>query len=149
MDAYQGEGAISDARQQLCYDLLSGEYEVLESSIFQSDQFWVVLRRVHTRNEVKILRDITPLIFPSAELICIRGNGYLEHLIEELSGDWTRCSTTASPQPKPDFAVGLMSSAFTDAKLLKLKRYTVPDRATLFTKDVYFPFLMYKVKCCD
>ena len=149
MDAYQDEGAISDACQQLCSDLLSGEYEAPEGSIFQGDQFWAVLRRVHTWNKLRVFRDITPLIVPSAELLCIRGNDHLEHLIEELSGDWTRCSTTAGPQPKPDFAVGLMSSAFTDAEILKLKCYTAPDRATLFTEDVYFPFLMCEVKCGD
>ena len=149
MDAYEGEGAIPDTCQQLYNDLLSGEYEAPESSIFRGDQFWAVLRRVHTRNEMRVFGDITPLIVPSAELLCIRGNDHLEHFIEELSGDWTRCSTTASPQPKPDFAVGLMSSAFTDAELLKLKCYTAPDRATLFTEDVYFPFLVCEVKCGD
>ena len=149
MDEYQGEGAISDACQQLCNDLLSGEYETPESSIFQGDQFWAVLRRVRTRNELRIFRDITPLIVPSAELLCIRGNDHLEHLTEELSGDWTRFRPTAGPQPKPDIAVGLMSSAFTDVELLKLKCYTAPDRATLFTEDVYFPFLMCEVKSGD
>ena len=39
MDAYQDEGAISDACQQLCSDLLRGEYEAPEGSILQGDQF--------------------------------------------------------------------------------------------------------------
>ena len=110
MDAYQGQAAILDACQQLCNDLLSGEYEAPESSTFQGDQFWAVLRRVHIRNDIRVFRDITPFIVPSAELLCIRGNDHSEHLIEELREDWTRCSTTAAPQPKPIFAVELMSS---------------------------------------
>ena len=147
MDEYQDQATVSDACQQFCNDLLSGDYEAPEHSIFQDDQFWTVLRRVRTRNELRVFRDVTPSIVPSAELLCIRGDHHLEHLIEEMSVDWTRCSTTAGPQPKPDFAVGLMSSAFTDAEILKLKYYTAPDRTTLFTDDVYFPFLICEVKC--
>lgn len=73
---------------------------------------------------------------PSAELFFICGNHDLEHLTEELDAVWTKCSTLAGPQPKPHLAIGLMSSAFTDKEILKLKSYTAPDRATLFTEHV-------------
>ena len=40
-----------------------------------------------------------------------------------------------------------MSSAFTEEEILKLKSYTAPNRATLVTENLYFPFLMCEVKC--
>jgi len=149
MDANHDQATISDACQQLCNDLLSGEHEPSEHSLFQGDQFWTVLRRVRTRNEPRVFRDITPLIVPSVENLYICGNHHLEHLTEELNAVWTKCTTLAGPQPKPDFVIGLMSSAFTDEEILKLKSYTTPDRATLFTENMYFPFLMCEAKCGD
>ncbi|KAK2756539.1 hypothetical protein FQN54_005432 [Arachnomyces sp. PD_36] len=149
MDAYPNRKAISDSCQQLCSDLLSGEYEPPESSHFHGDRFWTILQRVRTRNESRVFRDITPSIVPSAELLYAHGNCHLEHLAEEVNAVWTKCTTLAGPQPKPDFAVGLMPSAFTEEEALKLKIYTTPDRATFFTENMYFPFLMCEAKSVD
>lgn len=136
MDAYQGQATISDSCQQLCNDLLSNEYEHPEHSFFQDDRFWTVLRRLRSQSEPRVFRDIMPSIVPSAELFFIRGNHDLEHLTEELDAVLTKCSTFAGPQSKPHLAIGLMSSAFTDEEILKLKSYTAPDRATLFTENM-------------
>jgi hypothetical protein len=149
MYAYQSPVAISDACQQLCNNLLSGEYEAPKNSLFQDDRFWTVFRRLLTRNKPRVFRDITPLIVPSAELLYINGNHHLEHLVEEVNGVWTKCTTLAGPHSKPDFAVGFMSSAFTEEEILKLKSYSTPDRATLFTEEMYFPFLVCEAKDGD
>lgn len=84
---------------------------------------------------------------PLVELLYLRGCHHLEHLTEELDAEWTKCSSFAGPQPKPDFCVGLMSSAFTEEEILELKSYTAPNRATLVTEHLYFPFLTCQAKC--
>ncbi|KAI9807768.1 MAG: hypothetical protein M1825_005073 [Sarcosagium campestre] len=143
------QAIISATYQQLYDNLLSGDYEVSHQTLFQDDEFRKLLRRVRNRNETRIFRDVTPLIVPSAELLYIHGDDHLEHLTEELNAEWIKCSTLAGPRPKPDLAVGLMSSAFTDEELLKLKHYSAPNRAIQVTDNMYFPFLMCEAKCGD
>ena len=147
MNAHQRQATASNDCLRLCDDLLSSEYDPPDRSLFHGDLFWTVLDRVHARNESRVCRDVMPSIVPSAELLYLQGSDHLEHLTEELNAEWTKCSTLAGPQPKPDFCVGLMSSAFTEEEILKLKSYTAPSRATLVTENLYFPFLMCEVKC--
>jgi len=52
------------------------------------------------------------------------------------------------PKPRPDFAAGVSSSAFTE-EISKLKNHTSWERATLFTDDMYFPFLLCEAKSGD
>jgi hypothetical protein len=147
MNAHQRQVAASNDCQQLCDDFLNSEYDTPDHSPFNGDMFWTALDRVRSRNELRVRRDVTPLIMPSAELLYLHGCVDLEHLIEELDAEWSKCSSLAGPQPKPDFCVGLMSSAFTEKEILKLKSYTAPNRATLVTEHLYFPFLTCEVKC--
>jgi hypothetical protein len=121
MNAHRRQAAASNACQQLCNDFLNSEYDTPDHSPFHGDLFWTALDRVRSRNEWRVRRDITPWIMPSAELLYLRGCDHLEHLTEELDAEWTKCSSFAGPQPKPDFCVGLMSSAFTEEEILKLK----------------------------
>lgn len=147
MGKYLGQATISDTCKELCVILLSGEYESPEHSLFQDNSFWITLEKVRSKNEARVVRDITPSVVPSAELLYTRGDQDLQYLTEEISADWTKCTYLAGPRPKPDYAVGLISSAFTDDEVQKLKLYTSPAKATLFTGDFYFPFLMCEVKC--
>lgn len=149
MDAFQGQTNISNDCQELCNILLSRKYDPPIDSLFKDDRFWVALQRVRNRNESRVFRDITPFIVPSAELLYIRGLDHLEHLTEELNAEWTKCTALAGPRPKPDFCVGLSSSAFTEEEVSKLKLYTAPNRATLVTEQLYFPYFMCEVKCGD
>ena len=149
MDILKGNGLVSDDSKSLCVRLRSGKDSVPRHTSFPKEKFLFVFERVRNRNEQRVYRDITPLIVPSAELLFLNGESELEHLTEEVSADWTKCTTLAGPQPRPDFAVGLMSSVFTDEELIKLKHYTASERATLFTENMYFPFLMCEAKCGD
>jgi hypothetical protein len=142
MNARQRQATASNDCQQLCKDLLNCEYDIPDDSLFHGELFWAVLDRVHIRNKSRVSRDIMPSIVPSAELLYLRGSDHLEHLTEELNAVWTECSALAGPRPKPDFCVGLMSSAFTEEEILKLKSYTAPNKPTLVTENLYFPFLM-------
>lgn len=53
-----------------------------------------------------VLRDVTPLIVPSAEIVFSYGAKKLEHLIEEINVSWSKCDPLAnSPIPQPDYSV--------------------------------------------
>ena len=106
------------------------------------------MESVRRRNEARVVRDITPLIVPSTELLYARrGILHLQHLTEEINAEWTKCICLAGPRPKPDYAIGFMPSAFTVDEVMKLKSYTAPEKATLFTEHLYFPFIICEVKC--
>jgi len=107
----------------------------------------MILERVRSKNEARVVRDIIPSLIPSAELLYIHGASNHQHLTEEINAEWTKCICLAGPSPKPDFAVGFMSSAFDDDEIEKFKSYTAPGKATLFTGKLYFPFVMCEVKC--
>ncbi|KAI9779374.1 MAG: hypothetical protein M1816_003601 [Peltula sp. TS41687] len=146
MHQHLGQATISDTCKMVCATLLAGRYEGPKHSLFQGNLLGRILARVRSRNEARVLRDITPSLVPSAELLFIRGASHLEHLTDELNAEWVKCIPLAGPRPKPDFAVGLMSSAFTDNEVEKLKTYTAPEKPTLFTGNSYFPFLVCEVK---
>lgn len=79
------------------------------------------------------------------------GSTNLEHLREEINTVWTKCICLASgPRPKPDFAVGLKASAFTEKELEKLTPYVGGYNETCYfkvTKNIFFPFLTCEAKC--
>jgi len=146
MYEHLGHATISDTSKELCTTLLDADYEPPEHTLFQGDSFWITLDRVRSRSEARVVRDITPYIVPSAEILCTRGISGLEYLTEEINAEWSKCIPLAGPQPKPDFAVGLPQSAFTDIEIEKLKYYKAPQKPTLFTGNLYFPFLLCEVK---
>lgn len=151
MDHQLGEAAISNDCKQLCATLVDATYEPPENSLFQEDLFWRVLNNVRSRNEARVVRDVSPYIVPSAELLFLRGALEHEYLTEEIQAEWTKCVTLAGPQPKPDYVVGFPTSAFTKNEIAKLKWYNgTPEKPTakptIFTTDLYFPFLTCEVE---
>ena len=141
-----GEATISSDCKQLCTTLISATYEPPKHSLFEGDLFWKVLNTVGSRSEARVVRDISPYIAPSAEILFLRGASKLECLTEEIQAEWTKCVSLAGPQAKPDFVVGFPSSAFTDNEIERLKYYSAPEKPTLFTGDLYFPFLICEAK---
>ncbi|KAL8924719.1 MAG: hypothetical protein Q9208_003909 [Pyrenodesmia sp. 3 TL-2023] len=138
---------VTAQSQSLCEDLQKGNYDLPLNPLYHDDAFTVLLERLRSRNEARVLRDLTPMILPSVEHLDILGCPAMSHLTEELDVEWIKCLSLAGPRPKPDRSVGLRSSAFSDEELVKLRSYTAPNRATLFTENMYFPFLMGEVKC--
>lgn len=119
--------------------LVDAKYEPPKNSLFEGNLFWKVLNAVRSRNEPRVVRDISPLLIPSAELLFMRGFSKLKDLTEEIQANWTKCV------PRPDFTVGFQSSAFTDDEMEKLRYHSAPEKPTLFTGDLYFPFLICEV----
>lgn len=146
MDQQLGEATISNGCKQLCTILVDATYKPPQNSLFEGDFFWKVLNGVRSRNEPRVVRDISPWLIPSVELLFMRGFSNLKNLTEEIQTDWTKCVPLAGPLPRPDFTVGFQSSAFTNDEIEKLKYHSVPEKPTLFTGDLYFPFLICEVK---
>ena len=135
----------------LCQTLLRTDQTVPHGSLFNDDLFKRVCQRVRNKNEARVIRDLSPLLVPSAEILYLRGATSLEHLIETVDENWIKSiPLVKGPRPQPDFAVGLRSSAFTSEQLRKLQP-SIGDWQTtsrlVATDEMYFPFLTAEVKC--
>ena len=149
MQESKGRSLVGQASKALCAQLLLGRYPEPQHTLFPLSEFLSVWQRAQNRNEGRIYRDITPLLVPSAELLSVCGQQDLEHVTEEVSAEWTKSKTLGGPRPKPDLAVGIEQSAFTEEEIAKLKNHTAFERSTLFTDHLYFPFLLCEAKCGD
>ena len=146
-----GIATISKDDKDLCTSFLNADQLVPKISLFQDNLFETTASRYLHRSEAMVFRDITPLITPSAELLHVFGSTHLTHVREDINTIWTKCICLASgPRPKPDFAVGLKSSAFTEMELKKLAPYVGDSKELCFikvTNDIFFPFLTCEAKC--
>lgn len=143
--------APSEDCKSMCQDLLDADQAVPEDSLFNDSLFKRVCQRVRNKNEARVIRDLTPLLVPSAEICYLRGARQLEHLIETVDEGWIKSiPLVKGPPPQPDLAVGFKSSAFTSEQLRKLQP-SVGDWQTtsrlVATDEMYFPFLTAEVKC--
>ncbi|KAL8714472.1 MAG: hypothetical protein Q9225_006577 [Loekoesia sp. 1 TL-2023] len=98
-----------------------------------------------------VIRDLTPLLVPSAEILYLRGASNIEHLIETVDeGRIKSIPLIKGPRLQPDFAVGLKSFAFTSEQLRKMQP-SIGDWQTtsrlVATDEMYFPLLTAEVKC--
>jgi len=143
--------ATTNECKALCQTLLNADQTVPHDSLFNDDLFKRVCQRVRNKNEARVIRDLSPLLVPSAEILYLRGATNLEHLIETVDESWIKSiPLVKGPRPQPDFAVGLKSSAFTSEQLKKLQP-SIGDWQTtsrlVATDEMYFPFLTSEVKC--
>ena len=170
MDLFQRQATITDDSRQLCIELLSGNYQTPTELLFQNGYFEAVVQGAQDRNEARVARDLLPLIVPSAELLYIREviansddnfedmigemnmknptdlKDSLRHITEEVNAEWAKSGTIYGPCPKPDFAAGLRSSAFTHDEIRQLKQSHTHTCPSYMTEDMYFPFLVCEVK---
>ncbi|KAK5099458.1 hypothetical protein LTS08_006040 [Lithohypha guttulata] len=149
MDELQGRSRAREESKSFCKSLLQTTYPEPQHTAFPLSEFLSVWQRVQKRNEARVYRDLTPCLVPSPELLWASGHQELEHVAEEISVEWTRCKALGGPRPKPDLAVGIAPSAFGEREKAKLKNHTSFERATLFTDNLYFPFLLCEAKCGD
>ena len=145
------EGEVTtDACKDLCKTLLYTEQPVPQVSLFNDDVFERICQSVQNRNETRVIRDLSPLLIPSAEMLYIQGATYLKHLIENVNEAWKKSIPLAGPRPQSDFSVGVKSSAFTSDQLKRLKPFVGDWQTTsriMATDEMYFPFLTSEVKC--
>ena len=70
-------------------------------------------------------------------------------MAKEIGAEWLKCKMLGSPKPKLDLAIRILISTFSEDEIAKLKNYTIYKQSTLFTNNLYFSFLLYKVKCSN
>ncbi|KAI9701455.1 MAG: hypothetical protein M1836_001510 [Candelina mexicana] len=145
------EVVTTDACKILCQTLLDTEQTVPQDSLFNDDIFERICQKVRNRNETRVIRDLSPLLIPSAEVLYVCGAKHLKHLVENVDEGWIKSiPLVKGPRPQPDFSVGLKSTAFTSDQLKKLKPFVGDWQDTsrlVATDEMYFPFLTAEVKC--
>ena len=145
---------LTDASKSLCQSLLLKEQTFPQNTLFRDDLFDETCESVQGRNEAMIIRDISPLICPSAQILKIYGARHLSVLTESINEGWNSAIPFHGTRPQPDYSLGFGRSAFTEQQLKKLEPLVgdVLSRSkftTLFmaTTRMYFPFLTCEVKC--
>jgi hypothetical protein len=68
-----GGPKITDACRALCKSLLEAEQPLPPGSLFRDDRFEKTCERLCNENEEKVIRDISPLLVPSVEVLCAYG----------------------------------------------------------------------------
>jgi hypothetical protein len=134
-----------------CYGtLLETEQLVPDNSLFCDDLFEETCEMVRNKNEARVVRDISPLIVPSAEILAIRGAKHLKILIESTNEGWSNSIPITPTRPQPDYAVGFRRTAFTEDQLKKLSPFVgglLEKSYFMATYYMYLPFLTCEVKC--
>ncbi|KAI5926794.1 hypothetical protein F4810DRAFT_488146 [Camillea tinctor] len=132
--------------------MLNSKQTIPAESLFQDNLFKQTCRMVEDRNEARVIRDITPLIVPSAEVLATYGATTLKCLIESVDEGWNNSIPLTGTRPQPDYSVGFRREAFTKEQLEKLSPF-IGDFITgdlsffMATYYMYFPFLACEVTC--
>ncbi|KAL7924679.1 hypothetical protein ACQKWADRAFT_285659 [Trichoderma austrokoningii] len=142
--------SIANESQALCETLLNHRQDLPRESLFDDDIFEITCQRVAASKEVVVVRDILPLIVPSAEIFAAR-MPKLECLIEGVNEAWSNCQPIIS-RPQPDYSVGFRREAFTEDQLSKMAPFIgdfIAGDLSVFmaTSEMHFPFLACEVKC--
>ncbi|KAK3336927.1 hypothetical protein B0T19DRAFT_350815 [Cercophora scortea] len=149
----KSELGIIDESKTLCQTLLETVQAEPQHSLFRSDIFDSTCRNVEDRDEARVIRDISPLIVPPAEIVYLySGASHLKHLIESVNEGWNNSVPLTGTRPQPDYSVGFKRNAFTKDQLAKLSPFigdfiTGDQSFFMSTYYMYFPFLTCEVKC--
>ena len=150
----ESELGIIDESKTLCQTLLETAQAEPQNSLFRSYIFKLTCQMVRDNNEARVIRDITPLIVPSAEILYTYGANHLKCLIEATNEGWNNSIFLTNTRPQPDYSVGFKREAFTKDQLAKLSPFIsdfiAGDQSfSMATYLIFFPFLTCEVKCGD
>ncbi|KAM3085792.1 hypothetical protein ACMFMG_002854 [Clarireedia jacksonii] len=141
---------VTAASKNWCQTLLETAQTFPDNSLFCDDLFEETCEMVRNKNEARIVRDISPLIVPSAEILAIRSAKHLKVLIESVNEGWNNSIPITKTRPQPDYSVAFKREAFTEDQLQRIGPFVGEVTDTSFfmaTCDMYFPFLTCEVKC--
>ncbi|KAL2369878.1 hypothetical protein BDBG_00212 [Blastomyces gilchristii SLH14081] len=147
----ESELEVTENSKEICRTLLDEKQMIPEGTIFQNDRFRKACQKLQTKNESRVVQDISRLIVPSAETFATCGAKNLECLTESVNEQWASSIAFCGPRPQPDYAVGFSRSAFTEDQLKKFEPflgYDLDSYSSFFlaTFYMYFPFLTSEVK---
>ena len=99
-----------------------------------------------------VVRDISPLLCPSAQVLKIHSAAHLKSLNESVNEGGYCAIPFYGPRPQPDYSVGFGTSVFPNNQLERLTTFVVEvtDSFSFYfmaTWLIYPPFLTCKVKC--
>jgi hypothetical protein len=141
---------IVEKSKVLVRKLRNQEQQVPQESLFRDDIFEVTCRKIRNKNETRVIRDISLLIVPSAEILTTYGASELARLTESVNERWNNSIPLTATRPQPDYAVGFRREAFSEEQLGKLQPFVgeLTDQSFFMaTYYLYFPFLTCEVKC--
>ncbi|KAL8410603.1 hypothetical protein RB596_000331 [Gaeumannomyces avenae] len=143
---------ITEESKKTYVALLDSDLTIPNDTLFRDKVFKQTCQKVEDRNETRIIRDVTPLIVPPAEILATNGATQLECLIESVNEGWNNSMPLTGTRPQPDYSVGFKRETFTDDQLAKLSPFIgdfISGDQSLFmaTYYMYFPFLTCEVKC--
>lgn len=108
---------------------------------------WEILDSVRSEGEGQVAQYLAQEIAPTPTLLSLRRSMKVDYLKEKVKMPWNNVVSFAGPTPCPDLTVGLLSSAFTELELDKLRRrHNTPNTPSNFTGDLYFPFFTWQAK---
>jgi hypothetical protein len=144
--------AITQTSKQNYLHLLDAKQTIPNDSIFCDEIFEETYEMIRNKNEARIIRDVSQLIVPSAEVLAVRGAKSLKILAESVNEGWNNSFPLTGTRPQPDFSVGFKREAFTKEQLDKLTPFIgdfISGDQSYFmaTYYMYFPFLTCEVKC--
>ncbi|OJD26982.1 hypothetical protein ACJ73_01616 [Blastomyces percursus] len=147
----ESELEVTERSKEICKMLLDEKQTIPEGTIFQNDRFRKACQKLQSKNESRLIQDISRLIVPAAETLATCGAKNLECLVESVNEPWGSSISFCGPRPQPDYAVGFGRSAFTEDELNKFEPFLGYDPDTyssffLATFYMYFPFLTSEVK---
>jgi len=117
------ELGITDECKRLCRTLLAAGQSIPLGTLFRDDLFEGTCGSVRGGNEAMVVRDISPLICPPAQVLRIYGAKHLKSLNESVNEGWNSAIPFYGPRPQPDYSVGFGRSTFTDDQLEKFKPF--------------------------
>ena len=143
---------FTETSKTLCRTLLNAEQSVPQDTLFRDDLSDETCESVQARNEAMVVRDISPLICPSAQVLWIYGAKHLQSLTESVNEGWNSAIPLYGSCAQPEYSVGFGRSAFTDKQLDKLTPFigNIEDECTYHFMAIWymhFPFLTCEVKC--
>ena len=143
------QGTTNESKR-LCQQLLDAQQTVPQDTMFSDDHFEETCEAIRNKNEARVIRDISLLIVPSAEVLAIRGSRHCRLLIESVNEGWNNSIPLTKPRPQPDYSVGFRREAFTETQLQKLQPfvgYLTDNSFFMGTWYMYFPFFSSEAKC--
>ncbi|USP78430.1 hypothetical protein yc1106_05704 [Curvularia clavata] len=137
---------LPDEVKQQCDDFFQREEPEPKNTLFDIDIFPVVLQMLRLGNEARIIRDITMLLVPSAEILTIRRPREERIFVETTDELWTDMIPILHPRPRPLYGVGFRKKAFSEDQIKRLEQFvgSVGCRYESYFKTtflMYFPFL--------
>jgi hypothetical protein len=141
---------VTTTSKSFCRTLLEIDQTFPDDSLFCDDLFEETCEMVRNKNEARVVRDISPLLVPPAEVLAIRGAKHLNILIESVNEGWNNSIPITKTRPQPDYSIAFRREAFTEDQLKRIEPFVGELTETSFfmaTYSMYFPFFTCETKC--